>query len=125
LGIRGAKLVRYDTRAAFGVATSWASFGVSTIDANVKGLAGGAFDGRWLYLVPNADRMTLRFDVKDRSERSWNVAGSGGSTLASKAVLPSTGGAAPSTGGVGTPASGTAVPAGATGSLTSAEEPQP
>ena len=37
---------------------------VSTISPLTDGLAGGAFDGRYLYLAPNANRVTLRFDAK-------------------------------------------------------------
>ncbi len=47
-------VTRYDTQAAFGDAASWATFDTATVNASAVGFTGGVFDGRYLYLVPNA-----------------------------------------------------------------------
>jgi hypothetical protein len=44
-------LGRYDTRGSF--TASWMTFDTSTLDAGLSGFAGGAFDGRYVYLVPS------------------------------------------------------------------------
>jgi hypothetical protein len=61
-------LVRYDTTAAFGAATSWQTVDVTTLTtsynyANGRGFSGGAFDGRYLYLVPALSPFVARFDT--------------------------------------------------------------
>jgi hypothetical protein len=46
-------VARYDTQAgAFAAPASWATFDVSSAIANAHGFAGAAFDGRYVYLVP-------------------------------------------------------------------------
>jgi len=45
-------VARYDTTAAFASSSSWATFDISTVNAAAKGFRGGAFDGRYVYLVP-------------------------------------------------------------------------
>jgi hypothetical protein len=45
-------VARYDTKATFALASSWATFDVSTVTALAKGFFGAAFDGRYVYLVP-------------------------------------------------------------------------
>lgn len=46
------KVLRYDTQASLTAAASWTTFDTTTKTANAKGFCGGAFDGRYLYLVP-------------------------------------------------------------------------
>ena len=46
------QVVRYDTTLAFAAATAWTSFDTTMLGAFAKGFVGGAFDGRYLYLVP-------------------------------------------------------------------------
>lgn len=46
------RVVRYDTTAAFVTSSSWTTFDTTTLDPLAKGFVGGAFDGRYLYLVP-------------------------------------------------------------------------
>jgi len=58
-------IVRYDTTADFAADGAWTSYDVGLVSPKADGLAGGAFDGRYLYLAPNADHMTLRFDAKE------------------------------------------------------------
>ncbi len=48
----GGVVPRYDTRAAFGSASSWSTFDVGTVDGSAGGFRGAAFDGRYVYLVP-------------------------------------------------------------------------
>ena len=43
---------RYDTEGAVDVAASWSSFDITQVDSAAGGFRGGAFDGRYLYLVP-------------------------------------------------------------------------
>jgi antitoxin component YwqK of YwqJK toxin-antitoxin module len=45
-------VTRYDTTGGFGASGSWSTFDVSTVNAAAKGFGGGAFDGKYLYLVP-------------------------------------------------------------------------
>jgi hypothetical protein len=47
--------LRYDTQAPFDVATSWEGFDLTTIDPNAKGFCGGAFDGRYVYFLPDTE----------------------------------------------------------------------
>jgi hypothetical protein len=48
-------LFRYDTQAPFGTAASWSSVDLTAlVGPAARGFAGAAFDGRFLYLVPNA-----------------------------------------------------------------------
>jgi antitoxin component YwqK of YwqJK toxin-antitoxin module len=45
-------VARYDTTGGFGASGSWSTFDVSTVNPSAKGFQGGAFDGKYLYLVP-------------------------------------------------------------------------
>ncbi|MEO6418019.1 MAG: hypothetical protein ABIP39_01330 [Polyangiaceae bacterium] len=60
-------VMRYDTTAAFEDATSWTSFDTTSIAGRPTGFFGGAFDGRYLYLVPSNDgaptSVMLRYDT--------------------------------------------------------------
>jgi hypothetical protein len=46
-------VIRYDTSGGFQTSASWSTFDTTTVDANAKGFAGGAFDGRYVYFAPN------------------------------------------------------------------------
>ncbi|MBI4701131.1 MAG: hypothetical protein HY744_08235 [Deltaproteobacteria bacterium] len=47
-------VTRYDTQSAFGQKSSWATFDTAgVVNAGAKGFRGAAFDGRYVYLVPN------------------------------------------------------------------------
>jgi hypothetical protein len=65
----GSIVTRYDTQAMFGAAASWSTFDTSTVNAGAQGFQGAAFDGRYVYLVPNAtapaafDGLVTRYDV--------------------------------------------------------------
>jgi hypothetical protein len=48
-------VTRYDTQGSFTSLSSWTTFDTTTVDANAKGFVGAAFDGRYIYLVPNDD----------------------------------------------------------------------
>ena len=50
-GPRGV-IARYDAEAPFGDSASWTTLDLATIDARATGYRTGAFDGRYLYLVP-------------------------------------------------------------------------
>jgi hypothetical protein len=60
----GGVLVRYDTQAPFGTASSWTTLDLTTLDTRALGFAGGVFDGRYLYLVPVSTNLMLRYDAK-------------------------------------------------------------
>lgn len=47
-----ASVARYDTQADFATPSSWTVFDLTKISAAAKGYYGGAFDGRYIYLVP-------------------------------------------------------------------------
>ncbi|MGH7297600.1 MAG: hypothetical protein ACRELB_21865, partial [Polyangiaceae bacterium] len=47
--------VRYDTNADFSVASSWETFSTGMLGSTTVGYRGGAFDGRYVYLVPFYD----------------------------------------------------------------------
>jgi hypothetical protein len=66
----GSTVVRYDTQGGFKLAASWAVFDVGSMG---KGFEGGAFDGRYLYLVPR-DHVIVRYDttVDFATSSSWS-----------------------------------------------------
>ena len=45
-------VVRYDTTSPFTTSNSWTIFDTGTVNGQARGFAGGAFDGRYVYLVP-------------------------------------------------------------------------
>jgi hypothetical protein len=49
---------RVNAALPFDAAASWALFDVATVDATAVGFRGGGFDGRFLYLAPNANGQT-------------------------------------------------------------------
>jgi hypothetical protein len=62
-----AAFTRYDTGAPFTTATSWSTFDTRTVNSGPQGFAGGAFDGRYVYLVPNGqgsyNGLVTRYDT--------------------------------------------------------------
>jgi hypothetical protein len=56
-------VVRYDTTASFTATTSWSSFDTTTQNSSARGFFGAGFDGRYVYLVPNATGVVARFDA--------------------------------------------------------------
>lgn len=76
-GTSSGVVLRYDTKGAYGATTSWTTFDTTTVDANAKGFVGGAFDGRYVYLVPSdngAENGTvMRYDTTATfsSEAAW------------------------------------------------------
>jgi hypothetical protein len=65
---RSGRVMRYDSKAEFAVATSWSSFDVSTLTPSAAGFAGATFDGRYIYMAPRGEWtlgvVTVRFDTK-------------------------------------------------------------
>jgi hypothetical protein len=59
--------LRFDTQGAFTAAASWSTFDTTTINAAAKGYFGTAFDGRYLYFIPNNngadDGLIVRYDT--------------------------------------------------------------
>jgi hypothetical protein len=46
-------VVRYDTSLAFGAASSWSTFDMTSVSPHAVGFAGATFDGSYVYFVPN------------------------------------------------------------------------
>jgi hypothetical protein len=70
---RDSVVTRYDTQGAFTAATAWSSFNTKDISGNnAWTFTGGAFDGRYLYLVPSNGSPFLRYDT----EAGFDAAGS-------------------------------------------------
>jgi hypothetical protein len=57
-------VVRYDTTADFGQATSWSSFDTTSLSQAAHGFFGAVFDGEYLYLVPSGNSVVVRFHAK-------------------------------------------------------------
>jgi hypothetical protein len=74
----GGRVVRYDTRAAFGAAASWSAFDLKTVDAGAKGYQGATFDGRFVYFAPDpygAKSIAFRYDTRSAftAAASWSA----------------------------------------------------
>ena len=74
--------LRYDTTASFTQATAWASADLQTFNKSYSpvGYVGGAFDGRYVYFVPNCfyeypNGLVLRYDSQGSfaDAASWSV----------------------------------------------------
>jgi hypothetical protein len=63
-------VARYDTQASFIDASSWSTFNATTVNPGSQGFVGGAFDGRYVYLVPFSnvygvtDGVVTRYDTQ-------------------------------------------------------------
>ena len=55
--IYGSLVARYDPKQGFGLG-AWTTFDVTNVSPYAHGFAGGAFDGRYVYLVPEANTGT-------------------------------------------------------------------
>jgi hypothetical protein len=53
----GSLVARYDPSQGFG-ASAWSTFDVAAVNPYARGFGGGAFDGRYVYLVPEANTGT-------------------------------------------------------------------
>ncbi|GEM_PF-809636 len=54
------QITRYDTQSSFSSASSYATFDTSQVNANSKGFLAGAFDGRYVYFIPNTLSSTVK-----------------------------------------------------------------
>lgn len=62
-------VTRFDTTATFTATGSWSTFDMTTVNGAAQGFVGAAFDGRYMYFVPNKntvayDGVVMRFDAK-------------------------------------------------------------
>jgi hypothetical protein len=70
-------VARYDTTETFTTGTSWSTFDVTTVDTGAVGYSGGAFDGRYIYLVPSIENasggLVVRYDTQGTfsTSTSW------------------------------------------------------
>jgi hypothetical protein len=74
----GGRVVRYDTQATFGAATSWSTFDMKTVDAGATGYQGATFDGRYVYFTPDpygAKSIAVRYDTQSpfTAATSWSA----------------------------------------------------
>src|SRR5580700_10957647 len=49
---------RYDTTVPFDAGSSWSAFDVTSLSATASGFFGGAYDGRYVYVVPAERTLT-------------------------------------------------------------------
>ncbi|MCZ6680637.1 MAG: DUF2341 domain-containing protein [Candidatus Poribacteria bacterium] len=74
-GLSG-RVIRYDTRADFHAQASYGRFDAESVDGLEVGcFDGGAFDGRYVYFVPLANSVVLRYDAQMDfdDEASWQA----------------------------------------------------
>jgi hypothetical protein len=71
------RMVRYDTQGALDAAGSWKFFDASTVNASASGFWGAAFDGRYVYFVPQytgtsfaSHGTVLRYDTQKTFDTS-------------------------------------------------------
>jgi hypothetical protein len=70
-------VARYDTQGGFGSSGSWETFDVASVNGAAKGFEGGAFDGRYIYLIAynngGYDAVFARYDTDGAfgSSTSW------------------------------------------------------
>jgi hypothetical protein len=62
-----AVVTRYDTTQSFGDPAAWSTFDLVTKNPNAKNFFGGAFDGRYVYLIPSGGGVVARFLAKDKA----------------------------------------------------------
>jgi hypothetical protein len=70
------RVLRLDTLAPFDDWASWTVFDLAAqVDVNAAGFTGGVFDGRYLYLVPDANATAARYDttLAFTSAASWST----------------------------------------------------
>ena len=81
------RVLRFDTQAPFSSWASWTVFDTTQLDVGALGYTGGIFDGRYLFLVPNATAVAARYDttLPFSDTTSW-------STFSLAAVHPSAAG---------------------------------
>ncbi len=81
-GVAHGEVLRYDTQSAFDTTNSWAAYdpGDHGVGTDPDGYAGGVFDGRYLYFVPNNNGAiyhseVLRFDTQSAFDAvgSWTT----------------------------------------------------
>ena len=87
-------VTRYDTQASFTTDTSWSTFDTTTVNVGAKGFIGGAFDGRYVYFVPNNNNIGIGIDgiVTRYDTQATFAAGTSWSTFDTSAGGPSTSG---------------------------------
>ncbi|MBS0625611.1 MAG: hypothetical protein JSS32_06140 [Verrucomicrobia bacterium] len=53
------QITRFDTTLSFSVSTSYSFFNTAAVNSNSVGFQGGAFDGKYLYLIPWSNLLTF------------------------------------------------------------------
>jgi hypothetical protein len=62
-GTYSGQITRFDTRLPFGSSSSYVVFNTATVSSLSMGFSGGAFDGRYIYLVPNQFGVLTQYDT--------------------------------------------------------------
>jgi hypothetical protein len=57
-------VVRYDSKGSFGDSSSWSRFDAQSVNMNAEGFAGEAFDGQYVYFVPDLENLAVKMDTK-------------------------------------------------------------
>lgn len=77
-GATPALALRYDTQTSFDAGTGgWVVFPMSQLSPLANGFAGGAFDGRYVYFVPERHGLFVRYDTRAPFDdpKSWSTFG--------------------------------------------------
>jgi hypothetical protein len=74
----GSTVTRYDTHLPFGSGASWSTFDTLGLNPPAAGFVGAAFDGRYVYLVPNhktGSGLVVRYDTQAAFQQanSWST----------------------------------------------------
>ncbi|MBF8263361.1 MAG: hypothetical protein HW387_1026, partial [Parachlamydiales bacterium] len=69
-------ITRYDTTSSFLAAGSYTCFGTTAVNSASKGFAGGVFDGRYVYLVPNNNGTSFGQITRYDTTQSFTAAAS-------------------------------------------------
>ena len=72
---RSGLVVRCDTTLPFTSSGAWGAFDATKINTDASGFNGGAFDGRYVYFIPNSGVVAVRYDTKATfgSNGSWSA----------------------------------------------------
>jgi hypothetical protein len=63
-------VVRYDSKGTFGDSSSWSRFDAQSVNMNAEGFAGEAFDGQYVYFVPDLENLAVKMDTKAYGQSS-------------------------------------------------------
>jgi hypothetical protein len=83
---------QFDTRGSFSDGSAWAVYDVTSLNANAKGFLGTAFDGRYVYFIPNATQVAGVYSpgsVIVRHDTEFDFGAGGWTSFDTGALVPS------------------------------------